>query len=552
MRLLALMPPSARTRAQPLLDYLAATAQVALTLGHEPGRLLALDGQDAVLLLPDDLPLPAAGAEALAAFVRRGGGCLSLAAAAPVWLQNPCFRELTGAGEARLTGLSELIARVAPGLPVAARLDPEFVVVDRACLDPAPPDALILLAHSWRYTRYPLLYLRPYGAGQAAVCHLAGAGETLAQPVFQQLLYRALRRVAGRAPGPPVGVGMAGYGAIGLLHGAAVAGVPGLRLTAVCDHNPERRQAARAELGDLRAHADLDDLAADPEVDLAIVSTPPNTHAAVAARLLEAGKHVVVEKPFCLTVREADALIDLAAARNRTLTVYQNRRWDADFLAIRRAVATGQLGEVFHVETFQGGFQHPCDYWHSHEPVSGGLFYDWGAHYVDWILNLLPGRVRDVRAAAHKRVWHDVTNADQARVRLRFRGGAEAEFLHSDIAAAVKPKWYVLGTRGALVADWRFETVKARAPGGDLIEEALAAEAPPRVTLYLRDGAGIHTQQLSLPAPPALPFHRNLAGHLIDGEPLAVSAASARRNIAVLEAATRSVAEDGALITVDV
>src|SRR5262245_35764618 len=120
------MPPSARTRAQPLLDYLAATAQVALTLGHEPGRLLALDGQDAVLLLPDDLPLPAAGAEALAAFVRRGGGCLSLAAAAPVWLQNPCFRELTGAGEARLTRPSELIARVAPEPPVVARLDPEF------------------------------------------------------------------------------------------------------------------------------------------------------------------------------------------------------------------------------------------------------------------------------------------------------------------------------------------------------------------------------------------------------------------------------------------
>src|SRR5439155_22722725 len=132
-------------------------------------------------------------------------------------------------------------------------------------------------------------------------------------------------------------------------------------------------------------------------------------------------------------------------------------------------------------------------------------------------------------------------------------GGAEAEFLHSDIAAAVKPKWYILGTRGALVADWRYETVKARAPGGDLVEEALAAaEAPPRVTLYLRDGAEIHTQQLSLPAPPALPFHRNLAGHLIDGEPLAVSAASARRNIAILEAATRSVARDGAAVVVDV
>ena len=68
------------------------------------------------------------------------------------------------------------------------------------------------------------------------------------------------------------------------------------------------------------------------------------------------------------------------------LTVYQNRRWDPDFMAVRRAVETGLLGDVFNVETFVGGYEHPCRTWHSDTAVSGGAGYDWGSHHVDWVL----------------------------------------------------------------------------------------------------------------------------------------------------------------------
>ena len=90
--------------------------------------------------------------------------------------------------------------------------------------------------------------------------------------------------------------------------------------------------------------------------------------------------------------------------------------------------AEQHIGDVFHMETFIGGYAHPCDYWHSHEPISGGVFYDWGSHYLDWILQLIPDRVVSVRGVEHKRVWHDVTNADHSSVYLRFAGGQEAEF----------------------------------------------------------------------------------------------------------------------------
>ena len=90
----------------------------------------------------------------------------------------------------------------------------------------------------------------------------------------------------------------------------------------------------------------------------------------------------------------------------------------------------------FTLKHLLGAISHPCDYWHSHEPISGGVFYDWGSHYLDWILQLVPDTVVSVRGVEHKRVWHDVTNADHSSVSLRFAGGQEAEFMHSDIAAA--------------------------------------------------------------------------------------------------------------------
>src|SRR5262249_59747852 len=117
-------------------------------------------------------------------------------------------------------------------------------------------------------------------------------------------------------------------------------------------------------------------------------------------------------------------------------------------------VGRGEIGDVFYIEAFIGGYGHPCSFWHSHEAVSGGTIFDWGSHYFDWMLHLLPGEVVRVAASAHKRVWHDVTNADQVRVDVTFAGGEQASFLEQDMAAALKPKWYLLGTAGALVGRW--------------------------------------------------------------------------------------------------
>jgi len=284
-----------------------------------------------------------------------------------------------------------------------------------------------------------------------------------------------------------------------------------------------------------------------------VVGTPPSAHAGPVIEALSAGKHVVCEKPFAIRVEEVDRMMDAAAAHQRVLTVYQSRRWDPDFIALRDTVASGGIGDLFYIESFIGGYSHPCDYWHSHEPISGGTIYDWGSHYFDWVLQLFGGQVTAVSAVAHKRVWHDVTNADQVRVDLTFGDGAQASFMQSDIAAALKPKWYLLGTRGAIVGEWRHETIVTRGGSGELVEDRPApADLPAQVVVSRPAAGGLSEERLALPVRDDHGFYRNLADHLAWDEKLAVTPSEARRTVAVMEAATESIAHDGARLEVHI
>ncbi len=507
-----------------------------------------------VLILDGSLvPLTAEQEQALCDFVERGGGLICIGNAAEMYAEYQLLGELLGSLHGFCTPRCEIIAQVATSEHyITRRVDPTFTLQDEIyLLDHVAADAEIVWRTAWHFSPCALAYTRAYGRGRIFCTTLGSSQAAQAHPAFQQMLERAMHYAAGaQTEETALRVAMIGYGAIGFEHGMAIGAVEGLEYALVCDRNEERLALARQAFPGVSTCTDLQVVAADPAIELVIVSTPPNTHAAISMAMLEAGKHVVVEKPFCLNTAEADSMIQLAERQRRALTIYQCRRWDADFLAIQQVLASGVIGPLFHIETFIGGYSHPCNYWHSHEAISGGVFYDWGSHYIDWILQLVPDPVESVRSSEHKRVWHDVTNADQASVYLRFAGRQEALFMHSDIAAALKPKWYILGEQGAIVGDWRLETVRTRRWSGDLVEERLApAEALPELSVYSYDvGDLIHQQRLALAAPPAFAFHRNLANHLLSNEALAVPPWQARRNIAVLEAAKRSAAQGGRTI----
>lgn len=413
-------------------------------------------------------------------------------------------------------------------------------------------DAEIILYADWRFQHSPVMTLRRLDDGLVACTTL----RDFTQPVLCQLFYRLIRQLSGCSLAERLlGIGILGYApSVGRYHGQGAARTLGLRLRAVCDLNPARLEQARKDFDGIKTYDSPALLGSDPDVDVVIVATAPNTHAKLAMQMMAAGKHVVCEKPLALTCRETAAMAEAAVSSGVHLSCHQNRRWDVDYLAIKQALAEDLIGDLFYIETFVGGFSHPCGYWHSDTAVSGGTAYDWGGHYIDWIISLLGGRIEAVIGTRHKRLWHDVTNADQERIQIRFSGGREAEFIHSDVAAARKPKWYLLGTRGAIVGRWRDVTEYEIDPLYYYQQHDIpATEMPPDLTVYRRNGPdGIAVLKPAMPVRPMFGYHRNLADHLLTGESLAAPLEDSMRVVAVLEAAARSMANGGRVEVLDV
>jgi scyllo-inositol 2-dehydrogenase (NADP+) len=523
--------------AGPLLRSLELTHHFEFEVVTDPAALSLARAR--VILAACDEGLAAGQAEELTGFVKRGGGLVLLGGTLATWNTQGALGELARWTPSGPGPMTELVLRAEPSHPITERLGPELRLTDELYLSEGPPaDSSVLLRTSWHFTDQVVAYERELGDGRFIHLGLGGSASTYEDISFQRLVHRSLLFAAGHRPPAPVGVGLVGYGAIGRDHAASISQVAGLRLSGVCDISAERRESASREWG-VPTHASAEAMLDDPAVGLVVVGTPPVAHADAVLASLAAGKHVVCEKPFALRVDEVDRMIDEATARDRVLTVFQSRRWDPDYLALRDVVRSGGIGELFYMESFIGGYSHPCDYWHSHEPISGGTIYDWGSHYFDWILQLFPDAVRKIAAQAHKRVWHDVSNSDQVRVDLTFANGAQASFLQSDIAGAMKPKWYLLGTRGAVVGEWR--------------DELVPADFPARVkVLRPVDGARANEEIIGLPARDEHGFYRNLTDHLAWDEALAVTPAEARRTVAVMEAATHSIARGGAQLEVDI
>lgn len=435
-----------------------------------------------------------------------------------------------------------------PDDPLGARL-PDAIYANgcHQTLTPTDGQTETIMYADWRYTHRAMLTRRPLGNGWVAVTTLQDTDH----PVVRQVLYRLIRQLAGEEMATSeTRAAILGYApSVGRLHGLGIEATESLALHAACDLDPRRRAQFEADFPGKRVYADADALAADESVELIIVATPPNTHAQLSLQMLAAGKHTVCEKPLALTARETAEMAEAADTNRRLLCCHQNRRFDADFRAIHQALGDGLIGDLFYLETFVGGFDHPCGYWHSHAPICGGTTYDWGAHYLDWIVALMPQTVKTIQCSRHQRVWHDVTNADQERIQIRFGEGKEAEFIHSDIAAARKPKWYLLGTRGAIIGQWQEVTVHEPDPVHYYETHAIPmTEMTPELTAHLRDEKGrIYTREVPAPQLPPFAFHRNLADHLHMGEPLAAPLRDSMQVVAILEAAARSAAKGGTM-----
>lgn len=320
-----------------------------------------------------------------------------------------------------------------------------------------------------------------------------------------------------------------GYGGafnMGRHHATEMERTGEMKVVAVCDIDLQRLEIAKADFPHIATYQSVDKLLTKEDFDLAVIVTPHNTHAPLALQCLKAGKHVIVEKPMCLTVKEATAMMEMAKQKGVMLTVYHNRHWDGDFLALRELVGEGIIGEIFHVEMWGGGYGKPGAWWRSDKKVSGGLFYDWGAHYLWWLLQLIPEKIQSVVGFFYKLKWHEVTNEDHVQAVIRFANGTMADVEFSTVAAATKPRWFILGTDGAIISE-----------GNQF-----------RVHFFVHG----HRAEMTVPYKQSTwgEFYRNVANHLLHGEELVIKPEQARRVIAIMETAEKSAKQGGKALPV--
>jgi len=333
---------------------------------------------------------------------------------------------------------------------------------------------------------------------------------------------------------PPIRCAVIGYGAahsFGRAHGRWIAATEGLEWVAVCDKDPKRLEAAKGEFPHLKTYASVDDLLSECDIDMVSIVTPHYTHAPIALECIRAGKHVLVDKAMCINTTEADSMIGAAKENDVMLAVFHNRRHDGNFRAIKEAVHSGKIGRVFHIELTAAGYGRPGEWWYSKKALSGGAFYYWGPHAIDWVLDLVGDRIRGVTGFYHKLVWDEFDIEDQTRAIILFENGTVADVTFSFIAVIGKPTWRILGTKGAIIdtgdgAITGYQQELNGPSGGSFqmitIEEGRKEMAVP----YME--SNWHK------------YYIDIADHLLHGGPIPVTGEEGRRTIFVLEAAERS------------
>ncbi len=266
-------------------------------------------------------------------------------------------------------------------------------------------------------------------------------------------------------------VALIGYGLAGqAFHAPLIAAVPGLELAAVVTRDPDRREAVRREHPGAEPLDSAEDIwARRDDFDLVVVAAPNRAHVPLARASIEAGLPVVVDKPLATSAAEARDLVAEARRAGVMLTVFQNRRWDGDFLTARRLIEAGELGRIMRFESrFERWRPHLKEGWReSGGPEdAGGVLFDLGSHLIDQALQLF-GPIESIYAELDARRAGARVD-DDAFVALEHSSGVRSHLWMSAVAADLGPRLRVLGDRAAYVKH-----------GLDVQEDALRAGGRP-------------------------------------------------------------------------
>jgi predicted dehydrogenase len=335
-------------------------------------------------------------------------------------------------------------------------------------------------------------------------------------------------------------VGLIGFGLGGAaFHAPFIAATPGLQLSAIVTANAARReQAQRLYPAARMMHSAAEMFSTAADLDIAVVASPNRSHIPLALDALAAGLHVVVDKPLATTTADAVRAIAVARERKRTLTVYQNRRWDGDFLTLRELIANGRLGRVLRFESrFARWRPIPQDGWRMLEAPeeAGGLLFDTGTHLIDQALMLF-GAVTHVYAELDSR-RPGVTVDDDSFVALAHASGVRSHLWMSAVDAQLGPRFRVLGD-GAAYVKFGMDVQEDRLrDGADPSASDWGEEPPDR---WGRLGTDADNEPVRTKRGDYATFYQLLVAALNSGGPPPVDPEDAVMTLQIVEAARRS------------
>lgn len=331
-----------------------------------------------------------------------------------------------------------------------------------------------------------------------------------------------------------VNVGMVGLGISGYNnHLKPLDAMGKFKIVALCDISKAVLQQRMSEFGVTKGYTNFSQMAQDSEVELVVIATHPASHANLAIAAANAGKNVVVEKPMAVTMNEVNRMIETAKENAVLLTVFQNRRWDSDYLTLKNVLEKGLIGKVYVINFKFGeylrylGAEGSSDReWLYRRAPGGGLLLNDGVHHIDQVLQLIKGsKVQTVFGIAKGYVWTTEVD-DYFKVILTFEDDIVSYIEGSRISRISPERWYIIGEKGCFI--WR-GSEREGSPLVVLGERKSKREIIPEII-----------KLVCPPNPRSIVFYEGLYKSITEGKELDVKPEEVRDAMKVLFAALES------------
>lgn len=330
-------------------------------------------------------------------------------------------------------------------------------------------------------------------------------------------------------------LGIVGFGGMGNWHRETIDTIDGLEVAGIFDIDEERISYAK-EVG-VHSYNSLEELLGDERIDIVLVATPNDLHKPIAIQAMGAGKHVVCEKPVTLNSKDLQDMIDVSRRTGRLFTVHQNRRWDEDFLTMKKIYEEGMLGEVFRIESRVHGSRGIPGDWRQEKEHGGGMILDWGVHLLDQLLMMMG-------TTKLKKVYANVTNITNTMVddgftaHLSFENGVEALVEVGTNNFISLPRWYMIGQNGtAVIEDWDMRGRIVQAAGKDEKDVVpVRTAAGLTKTMAPRREDTISTKELPIVKSDIRDFYRNVIKTIAGEEESKIKLPEVMRVMKLMEA----------------